>query len=398
MRRKILPFVDYSSYFFPSFCITSESWRILRSTCNEVIDRIIGTFAKALDQPKRSVFYAAFISNIGLNRAILKVCNGVINNNNAILLKKNHIWESVICAPYYDIQPLCVFCNGLDGVVSNLMPRRIAGCLVTVNDLSPDVVKDVIVVPRPRLFRHPSYELFTIWNSTGFDSPLDHTLDYEDKLALRRDVIDSLPITKSCRIVYFHHTLNERKSQSSAGWHAHVTCVEGGHLRLKRGNRQTGVISWCDYVILCSGFTWIMKIVECVMSNHDVSLNKFSELPYPLADVYGDLKDVSYGSFSNFGHRIICLQLMILSTCMVPTDILVSTNHSRWRDDLWNEVYKFLARWDYEQTPWHLCATAGRVYLHPLWLTIGEVDGDEFAEWIVATKEEISGFEQYVNQ
>jgi hypothetical protein len=303
------------------------------------------------------------------------------------------------------MKSLCAFCHDIPERVSNRVTEiqkngglfiddPFAPYICTVNDLSAPVEDIQAMIPNvPRQFVHPTYKVISVWVAENFKSERSHFADYDTKVDLVNYVRDAIEEHEwKDSLVYFHHTLSETRTLKNQGWHAHVSVAHGQRLRLTNNVRFTHDILWANYVILSAGFKWLLKVIEQGADpKRSVHLSKFSELPYPLKDVYKDIRGLrplrSY--YDGFGEKIICLQLLILSTACIPERLLRSKKGYNWNVYMWNRLATWLHQWNHKQTVFHRWACAGKVYLHPLWTMVGDVEGDEFPEWEVMTLDKV---------
>ena len=166
------------------------------------------------------------------------------------------------------------------------------------------------------------------------------------------------------------------------GWHGHVAVASKGPVQVYERTKGETTIRWCDYVILCGCFKILMKMNQ---SRHNATsvLTKFTELPFPVSDVYRDLFDAN-STGARWSQACICLQLLILETGRLPRDLAMDIGKFKDKYRLWSRFRRFLDTWRYWETKWHSRANAGEVRICKMWCKLAGIVGGEYPGWVVA--------------
>lgn len=394
--RRTLPFVGKSTYLFPSVTVSPEEWDLLARRTSQVLNDYLVSVARDHGVPLISVWRGTYLSNITLTRAVMKHAEDGISLDN--VGRFSDVIPRVLYNPDLSIEYGCSFCVDNDDLVSNYAKEKygkvFAPYLVTQNDLSCEVEDARMDCPWPRLFRHPRYQLLSIWCATDYSDPSTHSLTYEKKVSFRHRVMEKgqsepLPPWDSEwgePLYYFHHTLTD--TNAPGGWHAHTSMCVGGMVRLRYSAREWAEVTWPEYVILCSTFNWLRKVYSAYTGREE-NLTKFSELPYPLAEVYAQVGEMkSSKEFSKFGAKAICLQGLILATAAFPRDILQAMRKGFSMQKLWFAMYTFLRGWNIEGSQVDQWMRRGFPRIHKQWFEITSLKGDEFPVWFVVTEQE----------
>jgi hypothetical protein len=393
-------FVKATPYLFPSIPMDEFRWQQFVRRTSPHLSLALFEILKKMDEvvpdtPPEVLLLEGAINNLELNRYVLATCGADGSPELFSNLNDVKVWKSMIRCPEYNIAKLCSFCSHINGKISNEV-EPIDGLLVTCNDLTGPFIRGKPVVPSlPNLFSHPDRALVSIWNVStdglgGERVVGEHYLDGVGKYHFYKYVVNALKEDGCSHLVYYHFTEGENSQNRDAGWHCHVSAASRGMIKMRCGKKLLD-IRWCDYVILCGTFKWLLKIISAV-NRESVPITKFCELPFPVQEVYFDLADMN-NQF--IGRACICLQMFILRTGLLPTDLAVYNSRCKKKDGgvnkhfrkqlLWTELYKFLKRWDFEKSLDGINAGLGRVPIHPAWLIVGKVDGNEFPEWVAGT-------------
>jgi hypothetical protein len=383
-NRCQFPFLKRSSYLFPSFEMNEESWNLFQIAGTRVIMEVMTTLAAEIFKrhgkivPVSKVFLACFISNLELNRFILKQCDGWITDLNVHQLEKAQVWITMMRLPAYGIEKRCAFCEMNTEKMSNIAEYRIGGHLVTINDLSAAHNGRPIEPTRPHLFTHPFERLECVWSTTGVGFR-GHMMTYWNKVALREEVQAYHDDRSDAMLTYFHFTEGEESGNVVTGWHGHVASASKGKMKIIEWTTGDYIIRWCDYVLLCGCFKILMKLNKARTGEVTV-LTKFTELPYPVAEVYRDLYD-SKQLGARWSQACICIQIMMLATGGMPKDLVVTPRQKNFSGKLWTRLCRFLNTWRYWETKWHQFALMGEVPICREWREVGNIVGGEYPEW-----------------
>jgi hypothetical protein len=292
---------------------------------------------------------------------------------------------------------ICAFCSGIEAKLSNRI-EPYGDWVQTINDLSPPCLTsqiDRIVPDRPKAFAHPVFRTNCVWNVMTFDAGTreTHKLGYEQKCLFREKIVEVARQKKDDVIVAFHVTEGEQWPNVEGfelGWHCHVFLMSKEVMMMKRPqSKRTFRLRWCDFVILSSTFKILMKLCEAKRRNIVVNMSKFCELPFPLDRVYSELAGDPI--LHRWSRASICLQMLVLQTGCLPVDLMELTENPYFHlINLWDAMYRFLLRWDYEKTEYHKRALTGDLLIHPKWLAVGEWEGKYYRAWSPASEEDFS--------
>lgn len=378
-------FVPKRTYLLPFIEVDEPMWNVMRLSLSAPLTGLFSfVFEQLSDLPDfdpMMVMKQITINNTEMSRFLLVQCTSKPTMATLSRVCDFRDWLMLCHIPSLGLFRSCPFCLEIvEDMVSNLV-EPICGHWTTSYDLSPPVNGRRMVPDKPSFFRHPTAYHLTVWNACPGVSHIaqDHTMEYPDKV----EMWSMVKAERKEDFVYFHYTEQDIVLDDTHvirnGWHGHIN-VTSTHLIEMSCGQSVFQIRWCDYVLLCSTFNWVMKVIK-VSGGSTESFTKMVELPFPLHNSIEFMRAHLPFRHLNFGCYCISLQLRILETGTLPYKFgkLGHLKPHVLKERLWVLMFREISEYEPDTDPIIRNRTNGDIKFHKVWF--GDDDVPLYDGW-----------------